>query len=165
MNSMDVDRITGKVLFYDDMAWQLCECEFDSIMLGPDDYKIYKPSSRLYASNGYTYRTQDGSNITGNGIPKGQDGVNKRLAKFKDDKTISVYNEFPSVGQAFQEIMFLVYMNMGVMTVSPDRTKMAYGSSWGAILEIFDIYDSIRLTTTRYILPPIGESQKRIASY
>lgn len=157
MNSIDIDRTTGKILFYDDMGWQLCECEFDSMMLRPSDYKISKHSSRLYASNGYTYQTQDGSYITGNTIPKGQDGVIKRLAKVKDDKTVSVYNEFPSVGQAFQESMFLAYMNTGMLTVSPDRTKMACGASWGAILEIFDIRDSIRLTTTRYILPPIGE--------
>lgn len=61
------------------------------------------------------------------------------------------YNEFPVEKK---EDKFLLYRDQPVITVSPDKAKMAIGSAYGAILEIFDIEGGFNPASVRYFIEP-----------
>ena len=61
------------------------------------------------------------------------------------------FNDYP-VDKA--EDKYIAYRDYPIISVSPDKTKMAVGTAYGAILELFDISEDIRLLSThRYIQP------------
>lgn len=160
LNAFDINQVTGKVTFYDDMLLKLCEFELDSVMKPKGKLMLKSQNSRLHATSGYIYQLRDSSYIEGNWFLRDKNGIIKRLARIKNEKVTCVYNRFPWVGREFQDNIHIAYRNTGILTVSPDRMKMASGGSWGAILEIFDLRDSIKLETIKYIHRPVYKASK-----
>lgn len=69
----------------------------------------------------------------------------------KKNGITSSFNDYPV---AETEDKWFLHAHSQALTVSPDRTRMAIGSNYGAILEIFDISDKIHMITTRKFLQP-----------
>lgn len=80
----------------------------------------------------------------------GKLGVQKRFQLLSNDKVINEYNEF-AVTSEDEKMAFL----SPCITVSPDKRKMAVGTLYGGILELYDISENILLKDIRKFYPPI----------
>lgn len=88
--------------------------------------------------------------VGGNGIISSQ-----RPERFVlTDRTGTPIGRFGDVPPGEDTIAMKVAFMQSRLTVSPDGTKLADGSSFGAILETFDLRDSIRLRSRAYFIEP-----------
>ena len=76
----------------------------------------------------------------------------ERLFLFdRNDRLLSRYGVYP---ESDDTIRMKSAYRQHYETVSPDGTKMAFGIYFGAILETFDVKDSIRLRNISYFIEP-----------
>lgn len=144
----DVDKENGNVIFYDFMTHRLLSFNIDSIVKYPDHTKYIQ--SRFQPV--YMYAVYQGNEGY---IAKGgktlADGKNPRFSIIRQDSAIFKYCTYPDVSvpevEGGVELGYIAYCNVDI---SPDKNKLVCTSTYGSILEIFDIEkDSIVLQTIR----------------
>lgn len=74
----------------------------------------------------------------------------KRFQLMLDTEVINEYNDFP-VSSYTERLVFM----SPTISISPDRQKMAVGTLYGGILELFDLSGNIELRTLEKFYPPI----------
>lgn len=79
-------------------------------------------------------------------------GEQKRFQLLKENRVTSTYNSFPTDSPDEQ----MVYLLNASVVVSPDRTKMAVGTMYGGVLEVFDLTgNAIKEVAARRFYPPV----------
>lgn len=79
-------------------------------------------------------------------------GTQKRFQLYSGDKVVSEYNEYP----VKSEEEYLAFLSP-IISISPDKKKMAVGTLFGGVLESYDLSKEIKIKETRMFYPPIFE--------
>lgn len=78
-------------------------------------------------------------------------GAQKRFQLLSNGEVVDEYNDFPVVKE--EEQAFL----SPIVSLSPNKKKMAVGTLYGGVLELYDISNEINIRETRMFYPPIFE--------
>lgn len=159
LRDFDVDHSTGKVLFYDVMSKKLITFYIDSVIMSND------VKNHIYAKNYpiYMYKILQGNHCY---IAEGgykDNGKDIRLSIIYKDSTIYKYYKFPNVKVSGTDENGIIpaYIHGSKLTISPNKKQIAYATSYGAILEIFDVdSNQIKLNTIKGYYRPTYTLEK-----
>lgn len=73
----------------------------------------------------------------------------KRFQIYSNENVVAEYNQYP-ISEVDKKPIFL----SPAISLSPDKQKMAVGTLFGGVLEIFQLSNSIKLSAIRYLYPP-----------
>lgn len=137
---------------FDPQQKKLIQWNIDSLLAGQKAPVVEKSLPPLPMAVTMTKWTAGGTlAIGGNGIIS-PNKPERFLLLDQDCRPISRYGVYPVSDDTIR--MKAAYSLQSFTSISPDGTKMACGLYFGAILETFDIRDSIRLRNTGYFIEP-----------
>lgn len=152
---LDIETQTGTAFFYDYVGRRLHHFQIDSII------KHTNVTDYLFSCN-YTYMGQVFKTPKGfagiRGLRK-KDGRIPRLFLIEQDTISNEYYQHPSVhiSGKYGIVSSYIYANY---CISPNGNKIASASTYGAILEIFDITSGLRLDTIKGFVRPVYSVDK-----
>ena len=150
MSSINLNRNSGKMSFFDPVASKKYEYELDSILT------TYTGEGRLMKNALRNVMPLNDYFLAGMGAGKDTDGHYRRLHLMREDSVIFRYWDYPLWGNGIKKQIALFYCYTGQLEVAPDRKHFVVTTSLGAILEIFSATrDSIHLETTKGFIEPI----------
>lgn len=151
--------ITGAMLYYDPSCRSISIYDETSVKLltyfisdSSDKLLMFSGEKSFYALDGVVRRAWplEDSRYLMDGQLRGRLGVQKRFQLVSNDKVINEFNKYAVTS----EVEKLAFLSPNI-SLSPDKEKMAVGTLYGAILELYDISENIILRNTRRFYPPI----------
>lgn len=149
--SLYPDRTSNTVWGIDPMMKKLARWSVDSLLSGQKTPLEERPLPQLPMSIDKTASAAQGMlAIGGTGIIS-PNRPERFFLLDRDGNVMGRYGTYPECEDTIR--MKSACMHYSV-TLSPDGTRMAHGIYFGAILETFDIRDSIRLRNISYFIEP-----------
>lgn len=150
--------ITGSMLYYDQFSRSLAIYDETSVKLATYSISDKKENLLILVSE-KSFHKFDGvvrrawslrdNRYLVDGQLGGKLGVQKRFQLLSNDKVIKEFNEY-TVTSEEEKLAFL----SPNISLSPDKEKMAVGTLYGGVLELFDISENVRLKNIRKFYPP-----------
>lgn len=138
-----------KIFVYDESSMKLLTYQFDK---DADNWGALIEERSFYDLGGTLRRVWELRN--GRFLVDGQLGTKsdqqKRFQMLADAKVVADYNDFPIDTPKERSVW-----SSPAIAISPDCKKMAVGTLYGGILELFDLSQNIELRAIRKFYPPV----------
>lgn len=156
---VDVDETLCELSIYDEASEKLSIYDIDTLQSQTFTFKQAVDFSHYGKPVRQVWKLRDKKYLSFGqvGVPEGKLG---RFQLLYDDE-IHSYNAFPTTADAEQKAFLSSFY-----ALSPDRSKLANGTLFGAILETFDVSGKeIRLAGQRLIYPPAVEFKSGVVRH
>lgn len=160
LNATQADVTGDELALYDELSGKMFLYDIDTSAAQMFSYKYNMDFSRYVKPVRQAWKMRDNTYLAFGqvGVPDNELG---RFQILSEDTVLSDYNVFPVSSDVEQKTFLSSFYAM-----SPDRTRFANGTLFGAILETFDISgNEIRQAGLRMIYPPLIEFKSGVVHH
>lgn len=150
------DAKTRTISIFDQSAMKLLFYHLNDDVLNLITFKGERALHNLNGVVRCAWLIQDSLLLIDGQIGKAVEGQ-KRFQLLADNRVIDEYNDFP-VENVEEQLIFM----SPLITLSPDKTKMAVGTLYGGLLESFNLTDKIENVNVRRFYKPILQFQSGV---